>query len=490
MEYNNELLGNALNELSTREGGTEALKGIAQGLQEQQAIPQAPSVITSKTARDLTFDNKSYLNNIEAGLNQTPPQIGGVLNISPSITNPAQNQLSGQINELVSGLDPKQKQTLLTSASQELLNRINDSTGSELALTSKARQAELSGDFYTLNNTIKQIKDSQDQRTKDLEELQKELSPLKKQLMQSYVPTAEEKDLGTQIADIQYQMKAYDIETQKLVYGLEGQGRGIISGIVSGQQAKLQKQRALDAQTMAARESNLIARLGLAQDARKAQQNALANGISMLQDDYELQSKLQDTIDTQNEKILSQVKTLKEEARNVLAFILEQFQGIDFDELPAESKKAIEELAKSSGLDTGIITAGLKAIKDQQDFDNLIKESKEESTPPASYREWELAGGLAGTGKTYADYLAKPADEKITKTNIREAIDSELKANNAFGKDKKVSFETYQWMRQNWLNNDGKLEEFYQTYPIKQYLDENNMIEYEDTVSSDEEKYF
>lgn len=172
-------------------------------------------------------------------------------------------------------------------------------------------------------------------------------------------------------------MKNYNLDTQKLVYGLEGQGRGIVSGLVAGQQAKLQQQRALEYQSMAAKESNLLTRLGLLQDARKAQQTALSTGISMLEADNELSNKIRDAIDSQNQAVIDSVSKMSTTAKDTLTLILKQFEGLDFESLPEESIRSIQALAEKAGIDIGIIQAGLKAVKDQQDFDNALKTSRE-----------------------------------------------------------------------------------------------------------------
>ncbi len=348
-----------------------------------------PAVITSKTAKDLTKNNINYLNNLESGLTSSPSEIYSkksltditsvpqALNVPTSAINPAQNAIVSNVNNTISSLTPEQRKTALTGAISELLSRVNQSSDQELALTSKAREAEQTKDYYGLNEATKKLKESQQQRLLDLQALQTETSKLRTQYLGTLTPTAEETTLATTIADLQEQMKNYDLETQKLVYGLEGQGRGIVSGLIAGQQAKLQQQRALDYQSMAAKEANLLTRLGLMQDARKAQQNALTTRIGLLADDYELQTKVQDLIDEQNLEIVKSAQELPEQAKDMLTFILKQFEGIDYDALPEESKSAIQALAEQSGIDIGLIKAGLKAVKDQQDFDNALKLAQE-----------------------------------------------------------------------------------------------------------------
>lgn len=412
-----------------------------------EQIIQTPAVITSKIAKDLTTQNQNYLGNIEAGYTQPiggkkdvktggfhidydpnnptivqPPQTGptivqDALNVQPSATNPAQNQLVSNINQTIANLTPEQRKTALTGAVSELLNRINQSSDQELVLTSKAREAEQDKDYYGLNEATKALKASQKQRIADLEALQEQITPLRQQLMATYTPSADEMALSKEIADLQESMKQFDLDTQRAIYGLEGQGRGIISGIISGQQAKLQQQRALEYQSMAAKEANLLTRLGLMQDARKAQQNALTTGIGLLADDYELQTKIQDLIDEQNMEVVKAAQKLPEQAKDMLTFILKQFEGIDYDALPEESKSSIQALAEQSGIDIGIIKAGLKAVKDQQDFENNLKLAQEARVK--DQQDFENALDLSREDRL------KKASEKDTRNDEQEAIDKE-----------------------------------------------------------------
>ena len=177
------------------------------GTPDDQARIPTPAVITSKIAKDLTTQNQNYLGNIEAGYTQPiggkkdvktggfhidydpnnptivqPPQTGptivqDALNVQPSATNPAQNQLVSNINQTIANLTPEQRKTALTGAVSELLNRINQSSDQELVLTSKAREAEQDKDYSGLNEATKALKASQQQRIKDLEELQKQIAP-------------------------------------------------------------------------------------------------------------------------------------------------------------------------------------------------------------------------------------------------------------------------------------------------------------------------
>ncbi|MCR4307109.1 MAG: hypothetical protein NUV80_00955 [Candidatus Berkelbacteria bacterium] len=70
-----------------------------------------------------------------------------------------------------------------------------------------------------------------------------------------------------------------------------------------------------------------------------------------------------------------------------------------------------------------------------------------------------------------------------TNQDLKSNLDDKLTANNAFGSDGKISWETYLWLAQNWVNNEGKIADFDLNYPIDQYLDEGNKEEYRSRVA-------
>jgi hypothetical protein len=114
----------------------------------------------------------------------------------------------------------------------------------------------------------------------------------------------------------QAELGKYDIGTQQAVYGLEGQGRGITSGLVAGQQEKLQRQRSLQ-------------RLGMAQD------------VENLQNQYQMaQSNVANIINTQKYN-----QELEQQKLNSLIGIAEKIKA---DETAAQEKKVAAAEAVAS----------------------------------------------------------------------------------------------------------------------------------------------
>lgn len=67
-------------------------------------------------------------------------------------------------------------------------------------------------------------------------------------------------------------------------------------------------------------------------------------------------------------------------------------------------------------------------------FQDYLKSKNEaDTTAPSSYKEWQLAGGQTGTGKTYAEFLSKNVEETGKYTPKQNAFISSL--NNAVSKN-------------------------------------------------------
>lgn len=130
-------------------------------------------------------------------------------------------------------------------------------------------------------------------------------------------------------------------------------------------------------------------------------------------------------------------------ARDLQAYGVSGVSKLALEALPEDT-----EISKTTGTD-----------ESGNDFIAIV--SKNKSTGEISVNR--IYTGGVSTKKT-----------DISPTELKNAIDSQLKNDNLFGSDKKVSYETYLWMNQNWINNKGKQDEFAVNYPITQYLDEDN----------------
>jgi hypothetical protein len=351
------------------------------------SVPYTSSVVTSDLAKQNVTDNTSKLETANQNLNQ------------PYSSNPAYTTMASLADKTISETGASG-----ITANSEALSKVL------LELVGRANSQKETGDYQGMNETLKQYEETKTARDKELADIYAKLPELRQTYQSTLTKTAAEQDLENQLADIQGQINQYGIDTQSAVYGLEGQGRGLTTGLVSGQQEKLQRQRALGEQTLQGRESNLLTRLGLEQENRKLATSAAEYGITSLFEDAEITQKAIDAIDAQTNAFMDQVDKLSDNARNTLSTIIDKFAGMDMADLPEESQMALANLAENAGIDLNTLILGMKANKDAIDFDKNYKldqlQQKETPSTPTSYNEWQLAGGLEGTGKTYAQFIA------------------------------------------------------------------------------------
>lgn len=281
---------------------------------------------------------------------------------------------------------------------------------------------------------------------------------LQTQYQQALQPTPAETDIATQLADLRKRASLEDIGAGQEIARLESQPAEVVRGIVEAQKGQFGKEYAFRQQTLAAQEKNLMDRLGIEQQKRTGYMEGIKTSLGFGQQELDNRIKIQQVLQAEEDKLLARTDKLTDNARQTLAAILNQFQGLDLDNIDSATQGQLAQMAGQAGIPLGILQAGLKAQKDQQAFENLLAKQKlQPSAPtlkidtiedangnvsiistdpttgkstienlgrigkgtpsssdntPSSYREWSLAGGLKGTGETYAQFLSK---DKIVK---------------------------------------------------------------------------
>lgn len=71
------------------------------------------------------------------------------------------------------------------------------------------------------------------------------------------------------------------------------------------------------------------------------------------------------------------------------------------------------DIIKKAGYDINTFTDMVKAGKAKEANELAMKQKAQQTNIPTSYKEWQLAGGLEGTGRTYSQFLqsVKPASQ-------------------------------------------------------------------------------
>jgi hypothetical protein len=228
--------------------------------------------------------------------------------------------------------------------------------------------------------------------TPQLNEIYGNITKQMDSINQATQPTPEMTSIGNEVAGKQTQITNLDTGFQQGMNKIEDQA--IPMPFITGQQASVQRNYNQQRGTLVAEESNLLNRLGLAQDAQKANIEAQKFGLSSLFDVAGLQMKAQDAINTQKQQVFQNAQTLSKNAQDTLASILEKFQGIDPDKLTAEATAQLTQLAQQAGIPAEVLFGGMRSIADQIAFDQSLK------TQAANLAAYKAQPKSSGSGKT------------------------------------------------------------------------------------------
>lgn len=207
----------------------------------------------------------------------------------------------------------------------------------------------------------------------DIDALLEENRQMREKYLKTIAPTTSEIDIGKQLTDLRTQAGQERIATQQESERLATPEGARTMGLLRGQRAKLATQAELKQQTLISQEKNLLSRLGLEQESRRAEGEILKTGMGFIAQDIEIQQKIQERLNAEEDKILARANTLRDDARAVLSTILTKFSGMDISELSPQIQQQLAITATKAGIPLDILISGMKSVKDQQDFSNSMK---------------------------------------------------------------------------------------------------------------------
>jgi len=189
----------------------------------------------------------------------------------------------------------------------------------------------------------------------DISALLTQMQTQQQELLALLAPTEEETDLKEQLIDLKtsYDLGLAEIEDQP-----------IAMGFITGQQASLER-RAV------ALEANLLMKLGLAQDERKAALQAAEIGLGFTQTNIDTYFKMQEIAFAQEQALFNKIMALKQDARDTLTMMLETLQGVDPAQLTSDQVSSLQSLADSAGVPYSLLEAGLDNIYTQSQIDEV-----------------------------------------------------------------------------------------------------------------------
>lgn len=266
--------------------------------------------------------------------------------------NPALSSAVDQLNATISTFKGQ-----MTPEQQALYNSIKSNSERYASSVAEAQSAKESGDMRTFNEKVNEAKVASDLRTTEINKLFTDMKDLRERYIESLTPTQAETDLETQLADLRTSAEL-GAEAQ---YGL---GRPL--ALATGRAEKVLNQGAIQ-------EKNLLAKLGIEVKKREAKSKGLEAGLGFLSDDIQLQMKVQERLDKQQEQILARVDKLNDNQRQAMASLADKFKDIDLSTASPEVIRGIQQFALNQGVDAALAIAIVEGAYNQQFIDNAIK---------------------------------------------------------------------------------------------------------------------
>ena len=354
-----------LNQLQS--GAVKAVDSPTSAISGPSLTPVAPSILSSTSDRESVQDNLSALSLYQPAPPTTP-------------TSPLQTPD-------VNGISASDQKAQMASE--------------------QAKNALATGDVMSFDTFYKDYQDSIKERDK-----------LRAKLLESMIPSAEEKDLKTQLANLR--------ETAGLSIEAE-YGRGRPMALSTGRAASQEK-------IFAIREKKIVDKLNLAQADRELSANIAKVGLDVALEDQNNALKLYGLVDREEQKLYDRAKDLKTEQKDALADVLEQFSGIDPDDITPEVEAEITRALTKYGLSFSQAKPYLDAQWTREELDRRTKElgiKKTETEITKTKAEITKLGMETQTlsdTKQIQDYSNGIARGDATITNVPEKFRSQVLA--------------------------------------------------------------
>ena len=276
----------------------------------------------------------------------------------------------------------------------------------------------------------------------DRQRIENELQQRRQEYLTSFQQTAREQQLQQESIDLETELSNLRQSEQKGLLNIEQQR--IAMPLITGQQSALQRQAQLERGDVLAQLESKQKALGFEFAKREGIMAKAKAVLGFAETDLDRIQKIEENQQRINQSILDYSLKLSDNARQVFGTILQQFDGMGWDQLSPSAQTQLAQTAMQAGVPTQVLAEAMNAQKDQKDielkkqeleFDKIrgdIKqqqfsqdlaqkkfeedkrqfgvnyalkkqEMEKEDTykPPVSYQEWELAGKPG----TYANWL-------------------------------------------------------------------------------------
>lgn len=229
-------------------------------------------------------------------------------------------------------------------------------------------------DYANMDYHIERAKGLQTQLTESINQLNRDMKPLRDAYIASLTPGAKEQQLSKSANDIKGQIEQFKIQTEEDKFR-EFEGQTL--GFAGGRAAEIDIRAEFKLQRMNQELSNVLGELGLEQDARKTTQEGATTQLDWLTGDFELQQKVQERLTQEEDRLFERADALRGEAKDVLGALLDSLQGVNPDEIPEQQKTQLQNIATQAGIPFDILTSGLKVQYQREQFENALRSAQE-----------------------------------------------------------------------------------------------------------------
>ena len=335
------------------------------------AVGQNQAIVSSDLARNQFKTDVENLGSLEAGFQPTTPtptekpQEQAVLPPEKPITfkstNPAFQSLIDQTNESI--LKAQSGGMPITPEIQQAINNINDFQAKKTSAVAAARDAADAKDATKLNEETTKAKEADSAIKSEIETMRANLKTAQETYITSLTPTTAETDLKRRLITLRTERKLMPVELRQEGISATGIGGRIIE----------------DERTRAIQESNLLAEIGLEQDARKMKSETIEKQAGFIKDDIELQMKIKDRLDKEEKDVLEEARNLRKDSLTALASILDDekgFGGLDWQDIgqdPQAQADLMNLIKPYPDLTVSLVSKALENVKQQRIFNQAIK---------------------------------------------------------------------------------------------------------------------
>jgi len=346
-------------------------------------------------------------------------------------TSPVSSAMTNTINQ-VNG----QNEVGQTDAERAKLKEAQDAEDTAMASVAKAKAALESKDYKSMDYwTAKASADRTAAEDKQTEYFNS-IKDLRQELTANMTPSQKAQDLSNKVINIKNQAAQFKLQTQQDKMA-EYQGQTL--GFAGGRAAELDYKASFKNQEFALDQANLLGELGLEQELQNMKGESIEQQLTFLADDYELQTKVQDTLSAREDALFDKANILEDNAKSTLTTLLTELQGVNPKSMDATSISSLETMAARAGIPFSLIKEALTTQYQKQVFDNSMKlrqekrlENKDTSDKSSSRTMQVLDGFIDGSqltptekSKVLDDLYSKGFDSDTPPAWFKEYIQNE-----------------------------------------------------------------